>query len=77
MMNTTKSEQIRAGLQKSFRSGTSAKASTVCYSYRVTSTGDLRVYSILSTKPSNNKKIISCARNGITEENYEYKENPC
>lgn len=44
MMNPTKSEQIRAGLQKSFRSGTSAKASTICYGYIVTSMGDLRVY---------------------------------
>ena len=34
-MELTKSEQIRAGLQKSFQSGTSAKASTVCYGYKV------------------------------------------
>lgn len=43
-MDMTKSEQIRAGLQKSFRSGTSARASTVCYGYKVTSEGDLLVY---------------------------------
>lgn len=40
-MEMTKSEQIRAGLQKSFQSGTSAKASTVCYGYKVTRAGDL------------------------------------
>ena len=40
----TKSEQIRAGLQKSFRSGSSAKASTVCYGYRLTLSGELVVY---------------------------------
>lgn len=40
-MEMTKSEQIRAGLQRSFRSGTSAKASTVCYSYKVSRTGEL------------------------------------
>jgi len=39
-----KSEQIKAGLQKSFRSGKSAKASTVCYGYKVTSEGNLLVY---------------------------------
>ena len=43
-MDTTRSEQIKAGLQKSFRSGKSAKASTVCYGYRVTAEGDLIVY---------------------------------
>ena len=43
MMNTTKSEQIRAGLQKSFWSGTSAKASTVCYGYSMASTGNLLI----------------------------------
>ena len=43
-MDTTKSEQIKAGLQKNFRSGKSAKASTVCYGYRVTSEGNLMVY---------------------------------
>lgn len=37
----TKSEQIRAGLQKNFQSGTSAKASTVCYGYKVTHAGEL------------------------------------
>ena len=43
-MEMTRSEQIKAGLQKSFRSGKSAKASTVCYGYRVTAEGDLMVY---------------------------------
>ena len=43
-MDMTKSDQIKAGLQKSFRSGKSAKASTVCYGYRVTAKGDLMVY---------------------------------
>ncbi len=43
-MDMTRSEQIRAGLQKSFRSGKSAKSSTVCYGYRVTAKGDLMVY---------------------------------
>lgn len=40
-MEMSKSEQIRAGLQKSFQSGTSAKASTVCYGYKVTQSGEL------------------------------------
>ena len=43
-MEMTKSEQIRAGLQKSFQSGSSAKASTVCYGYRLTLSGELIVY---------------------------------
>ncbi len=43
-MDITRSEQIKAGLQKSFCSGKSAKASTVCYGYRVTAQGDLVVY---------------------------------
>ena len=43
-MNMTKSEQIKAGLHKSFQGGASAKASTVCYGYKVTTTGDLLVY---------------------------------
>ncbi len=43
-MDMTRSGQIKAGLQKSFRSGKSAKASTVCYGYRVTTEGDLIVY---------------------------------
>ncbi len=42
-MELTKSEQIRAGLQKSFRSGKSAKASTACYGYWVTPSGDLMI----------------------------------
>ena len=40
-MELTKSEQIRAGLRKSFQSGTSAKASTVCYGYKVSHAGEL------------------------------------
>lgn len=40
-MEMIKSEQIRAGLQRSFQSGTSAKASTVCYGYKVSRTGKL------------------------------------
>ena len=40
-MELTKSEQIRAGLQKSFQSGSSAKASTVCYGYKVSHVGEL------------------------------------
>lgn len=40
-MEMTKSEQIRAGLQRSFQSGTSAKASTVCYGYTLSRTGEL------------------------------------
>ena len=43
-MDMTKSEQIKTGLQKSFRSGKSSKASTVCYGYRLTSDGKLMVY---------------------------------
>lgn len=42
-MEMTKSEQIRIGLQKSFQSGKSAKASTVCYGYRISSSGELSV----------------------------------
>lgn len=42
-MDMTKSEQIRIGLQKSFQSGRSAKASTVCYGYRVSPSGELSV----------------------------------
>lgn len=40
-MELTKSEQIRTGLQRSFQSGSSAKASTVCYGYKVSHTGEL------------------------------------
>lgn len=43
-MEMTKSEQIRVGLRKSFQSGSSAKASTVCYGYRLTLSGELIVY---------------------------------
>ena len=43
-MVTTRSDRIKAGLQKSFRSGKSAKASIVCYGYRVDSKGKLQIY---------------------------------
>jgi len=43
-MDMTRSEQIRAGLQKSFQSGKSPKGSTVCYGYRVTSDGEFVTY---------------------------------
>ena len=39
----TKSEQIRAGFQKSSQSGTSAKASAICYGYKVSRAGELMV----------------------------------
>jgi len=42
-MEMPKSEQIRIGLQKSFKSGKSAKASTICYGYRATQSGELTV----------------------------------
>lgn len=45
-MEMSKSEQIRAGLQKSFQSGTSAKASTVCYGYKVTQSDELVIDSV-------------------------------
>ncbi len=44
-MEMTKSEQIRIGLQKSFQSGKSAKASTACYGYQVTPSGELAIVS--------------------------------
>lgn len=40
-MELAKSEQIRAGLQRRFQSGASAKASTICYGYKVSRTGEL------------------------------------
>ena len=43
-MDTIRSEQIKAGLQKSFRSGKSSKASTVCYGYRIDSKGKLKIH---------------------------------
>ncbi len=43
-MEMTKSEQIRAGLQRSFQRGSSAKASTICYGYQLTPSGELAVY---------------------------------
>ena len=42
-MDTTRSDRIKAGLQKSFRSGKSAKASIICYGYRVNSKGKLQI----------------------------------
>lgn len=42
-MELTKSEQIRAGLQRSFQSGTSTKASTVRYGYKANQAGELEV----------------------------------
>lgn len=42
-MVMAKSEQIRIGLQKSFWSGKSAKASTIGYGYRITPSGELSV----------------------------------
>lgn len=44
-MDTTRSDRIKAGLQKSFRSGQSTKASIICYGYRVDSKGKLQTYS--------------------------------
>lgn len=44
-MEPTKSEQIRIGLQKSFQSGKSAKASTACYGYHVRPSGELSLHS--------------------------------
>ena len=43
-MDTIRSQQIKAGLQKSFRSGKSSKASTVCYGYRIDSKGKLKIH---------------------------------
>ncbi len=43
-MDTTRSDKIKAGLQRSFRSGKSAKASIVCYGYRVGSKCKLQIY---------------------------------
>ncbi len=43
-MKLTKSDQILAGLHKSFQSGSPAKASTACYSYRLTLSGELVIY---------------------------------
>ena len=44
-MDTTRSDRIKAGLQRSFRSGKSAKASIACYGYRVDSKGKLHICS--------------------------------
>ncbi len=43
-MDTIRSDKIKAGLQRSFRSGKSAKASIVCYGYRVDSKDNLQIY---------------------------------
>ena len=43
-MNMEKSEQIKAGLRRSFQTGESAKASTVCYGYKVTTEGKFVAY---------------------------------
>ena len=40
-MELTKSDQIQPGLQRSFQSGTSTKASTICYGYKVSRSGEL------------------------------------
>ena len=45
IMELTRSDKIKAGLQRSFQSGKSAKASIVCYGYRVDSKGKLQTYS--------------------------------
>ena len=42
-MDITRSDKIKAGLQRSFRSGKSAKASIVCYGYRVDAKGKLQI----------------------------------
>ena len=44
-MHTTRSDKIKAGLQRSFRSGKSAKASIACYGYRVGPKGKLQICS--------------------------------
>lgn len=44
-MEMTKSEQIRAEPQKSFQSSSSAKVATVCYGFRLISSGKLAIYS--------------------------------
>ena len=57
-MEMSKSEQIRAGLQKGFQSGTSAKASTVCYGYKVTRSGELAI-------DSTEAKIVLLLKNNL------------
>lgn len=44
-MDLARSDKIKAGLQRSFQSGKSAKASIVCYGYKVDSNGKLQTYS--------------------------------
>jgi hypothetical protein len=46
IMIMTRSDKIKAGLQRSFQSGKSAKASIVCYGYRVDSKGKLQIYPV-------------------------------
>lgn len=60
-MEMTKSEQIRIGLQKSFQSGKSAKASTACYGYQVAPSGEL---SIDSTEANIVTVIFECFAKG-------------
>lgn len=43
-MDLTRSDKIKAGLQRNFRSGKSAKASIVCYGYSVNSKGKLQIH---------------------------------
>lgn len=77
-MNIEKSEQIKAGLQKSFKSGNSAKASTSCYGYKVTSDGELLIYPAeaiivihifdrFAAGDSLGKISVSLARLGVTK----------
>ncbi len=46
IMDKKRSEQIKAGLKKSFQSRTSPKAATACYGYKSTDKGELVVYPI-------------------------------
>lgn len=43
-MDLARSDKIKAGLQRSFQSGKSAKASIVCYGYKVDPKGKLQIY---------------------------------
>jgi hypothetical protein len=43
-MDVLKSAQIWTGLQKNFQGGSSAKASTVCYGYKVTQSNEPVIY---------------------------------
>ena len=44
-MDLARSDKIKAGLQRSFQSGKSAKASIVCYGYKVDPRGKLQISS--------------------------------